>query len=183
MNDKILIKIIAAVKIWRVKVETGACYTYETPYGIISIKSDGSAITSIKIAGEAEPVDRNIADKLTDKAAKQLNEYFASKRKQFDLPLKPHGTNFQLAVWKALVEIPYGETRSYKDIAVAINNPKACRAVGLANNKNPVWIVIPCHRVIGSNGTLTGYGGGLKMKQRLLDLEKNRNRKESKKNK
>ena len=164
-------------------METVACYTYETPYGIISIKSDGSAVTSVKIVNEINPDAGNIADKLTDKTAKQLNEYFAGKRKQFDLPLKPHGTKFQLAVWKALSEIPYGETRSYKDIAVAINNPKACRAVGLANNKNPVWIVIPCHRVIGSNGTLTGYGGGLKMKQRLLDLEKNRNRKESKKNK
>jgi len=146
-------------------------YTYETTYGIITIESDGRAITSIKRKSPTEPNGRKIANKLTDMAATQLDEYFKGKRKQFDLPLNLHGTSFQLSVWKALSDIPYSETRSYKDIATAIGNPKACRAVGLANNKNPVWIVVPCHRVIGSNGTLTGYGGGLEMKQRLLDLE------------
>ena len=148
-------------------------YNYETPYGIIIIESDGNAIISIKTENSIKPRGKKIADKLTDKAADQLDEYFKGKRKQFDIPLNMQGTKFQNLVWKALCEIPYGETRSYKDIAAATGNPKACRAVGLANNKNTVWIIVPCHRVIGSNGTLTGYGGGLEMKQRLLDLESN----------
>ena len=93
------------------------------------------------------------------------------KRKSFDLPLKPEGTEFQKKVWNALLDIPYGETRSYKDIAVAIGNPKACRAVGMANNRNPISIIIPCHRVIGANGSLVGYGGGLPIKIELLNLE------------
>jgi len=147
-------------------------YTYDTPYGIIIVESNGSAITSIKTESTAKPAGIKSADNLTDKAAKQLSEYFEGKRKQFDLPIKPQGTKFQLSVWKALGDIPYGETRSYKDIATATGNPKACRAVGLANNRNPIWIIIPCHRVIGANGALIGYGGGLEMKQRLLDLEK-----------
>ena len=147
-------------------------YTYETPCGIITVESNGSAVTSVKMGNNIKPEGKKVADKLTDKTAKQLGEYFSCKRKQFDIPFKPHGTNFQLLVWEALTKIPYGETRSYKDIAIAINNPKACRAVGHANNKNPVWIIIPCHRVIGANGSLVGYGGGLDMKQRLLNLEK-----------
>ena len=103
------------------------------------------------------------------------SEYFDGKRKIFDLPLKPEGTEFQLKDWNALREIPYGETRSYKDIAIAIGNPKACRAVGTANHNNPISIIIPCHRVIGSDGSLTGYGGGLDKKTYLLELEqKNR---------
>jgi len=144
------------------------------PYGIITIGSDGKSITSIKIDNKAKPDGNKSVDKLINKAAEQLEEYFAGKRKKFDMPLNPCGTEFQRSVWKALEEIPYGEIRSYKDIAIAIGNPNACRAVGLANSKNPIWIVIPCHRVIGAKGTLTGYGGGLEMKQRLLDLEKAR---------
>ena len=112
---------------------------------------------------------------LLDACAVQLREYFDGKRKIFDLPLKPEGTEFQLKDWNALREIPYGETRSYKDIAIAIGNPKACRAVGTANHNNPISIIIPCHRVIGSDGSLTGYGGGLDKKTYLLELEqKNR---------
>jgi len=155
-----------------VKIVGNVFYTYDTLYGIIVIESNGSAITSIKITGAAKPEGKKTADKLTDKAAGQLGEYFAGKRKIFDIPINPQGTKFQLCVWNALNDIPYGETRSYKDIATATGNPKACRAVGLANNKNPIWIIIPCHRVIGANGTLTGYGGGLEIKQKLLDLEK-----------
>jgi len=147
-------------------------YTYESPYGIITIESDANAITSIKTESNVKPKGKKTADKLTDKAAKQLEEYFTGKRKTFDIPLNPSGTPFQLSVWKALEAIPYGETRSYKEIAEAIGNPNACRAVGLANNRNPIWIIIPCHRVIGANGALTGYGGGLDMKQELLSLEK-----------
>ena len=98
---------------------------------------------------------------LLREAAKQLNEYLAGKRKVFDLPLDPEGTQFQKAVWKALTGIPFGETRTYRNIAESVGNPKACRAVGMANNKNPIAILIPCHRVIGADGKLVGYAGGL----------------------
>lgn len=106
--------------------------------------------------------------------AKEIKEYLAGTRTTFDLPLKFQGTDFQMQVWKALQTIPYGETRSYRDIAEQIGNVKACRAVGMANHWNPIAIVIPCHRVIGADGSLTGFGGGLILKQQLLDLEKNR---------
>ena len=108
---------------------------------------------------------------LLKKAAKQLDEYYNKKRQNFDLPLVLHGTDFQIKDWKALQKIPYGQTRSYGEIAAMIGKPKACRAVGMANNRNPISIVIPCHRVIGHDGSLTGFGGGLKLKQKLLDLE------------
>jgi methylated-DNA-[protein]-cysteine S-methyltransferase len=108
---------------------------------------------------------------LIKKAAAQIDEYLAGKRKQFSLPLVLHGTEFQKAVWQALQTIPYGETRSYKEIAAAIGRPKAVRAVGMANNRNPIVIIVPCHRVIGHDGSLTGYGGGIPLKQRLLELE------------
>ncbi len=102
----------------------------------------------------------------------QLHNYFAGELERFDLPLAPEGTPFQLAVWRRLCDIPYGATVSYGELANRIGNPKACRAVGLANGSNPIPIVIPCHRVIGSNGKLTGYGGGLPIKEKLLALER-----------
>ena len=108
---------------------------------------------------------------LIKKAAAQFDEYFNCKRKVFDLPLKLNGTDFQIDVWKALQTIPFGETRSYGEIARLIGNPKAVRAVGMANNRNPIVIIVPCHRVIGHDGGLTGYGGGLELKRRLLELE------------
>jgi O-6-methylguanine DNA methyltransferase len=101
----------------------------------------------------------------------QLEEYFAGERREFTFPLDLRSTDFQQACWRALLAIPYGETRSYADIARAIGKPKACRAVGMANNRNPLAIVVPCHRVIASDGTLCGYGGGLDMKRKLLELE------------
>ena len=101
----------------------------------------------------------------------QLDEYFAGKRRDFSIPLDLRGTAFQLACWNALLEIPYGETRSYRDIAQAIGHPHAYRAVGMSNNRNPVAIIVPCHRVIASSGSLCGYGGGLDIKRQLLDLE------------
>ncbi|GAA0487337.1 MULTISPECIES: methylated-DNA--[protein]-cysteine S-methyltransferase [Tatumella] len=104
-------------------------------------------------------------------AAEQLTEYFAGDRKCFDLPLQPEGTLFQRQVWQALAEIPYGETRSYRDIAARIGRPKAVRAVGGANGRNPLSIIIPCHRVIGADGSLTGFAGGTTVKQQLLQLE------------
>lgn len=109
---------------------------------------------------------------LLSMATIQLDEYFQGKRTTFSLPFKLTGTPFQLAVWKELQNIPYGQTTSYKEIAQKINKPKAYRAVGMANNKNPLPIIIPCHRVIGSNGKLIGYAGGLKLKNYLLKLEK-----------
>lgn len=109
---------------------------------------------------------------LLSMATIQLDEYFQGKRTTFSLPFKLTGTPFQLTVWKELQNIPYGQTTSYKEIAQKINKPKAYRAVGMANNKNPLPIIIPCHRVIGSNGKLIGYAGGLKLKNYLLELEK-----------
>ena len=108
--------------------------------------------------------------------AKEIKEYLTGKRKNFDIPLKLYGTDFQLSVWNALLTIPYGETRSYRDIAEQIGNGKACRAVGMANHRNPIAIIIPCHRVIGADGSLTGFGGGVELKQRLLELERVRKR-------
>jgi methylated-DNA-[protein]-cysteine S-methyltransferase len=105
------------------------------------------------------------------KCARQLTEYFSRRRTEFQLPLAPHGTDFQLRVWKALEQIPYGETRSYSEIARIIGAPDAVRAVGAANGRNPLPIVVPCHRVIGANGSLTGFGGGLPLKKLLLELE------------
>ncbi|MFI5098844.1 MAG: methylated-DNA--[protein]-cysteine S-methyltransferase [Candidatus Acidiferrales bacterium] len=103
---------------------------------------------------------------------RELKEYFAGERREFSLPLDLRGTEFQLACWHALLEIPYGETRSYRDIAEAIGHPHAYRAVGMSNNRNPIAIIVPCHRVIASSGSLCGYGGGLDIKRNLLDLEK-----------
>jgi len=102
---------------------------------------------------------------------RELDDYFAGERREFSLPLDLRGTAFQLACWRALLEIPYGETRSYRDIAQAIGHPHAYRAVGMSNNRNPIAIVVPCHRVIASSGSLCGYGGGLDIKRKLLDLE------------
>ena len=104
-------------------------------------------------------------------AERQISEYFAGERSRFDLPLQPSGTEFQKKVWQALREIPFGETRSYQDLARVVGSPKAFRAVGAANGKNPLSIVVPCHRVVGANGALTGFGGGLKTKAALLALE------------
>ena len=147
------------------------CFTYETKFGNIILASDGEAITALVFRRFDAANCRKEASVLTDLAAAQLDEYFAGKRRQFDLPLRPQGTAFQLSVWDALLAVPYGETRSYKQIAEAIGNPNASRAVGMANNRNPISIFIPCHRVIGTDGSLTGYGGGLEMKEKLLRLE------------
>ncbi|MDR2009714.1 MAG: methylated-DNA--[protein]-cysteine S-methyltransferase [Bacteroidales bacterium] len=102
----------------------------------------------------------------------QLSEYFEGKRKIFEIPIKPEGTEFQKKVWEQLLKVPYGKTKTYKELAESVDSPKACRAVGLANNKNPISIIIPCHRIIGSNGKLVGYAGGLDTKKFLLNLER-----------
>jgi methylated-DNA-[protein]-cysteine S-methyltransferase len=148
-------------------------YYYQTLIGRIGIADNGDTITDVVLHGEKAPVNCRINEsQLIKSAAAQINEYLAGRRKIFDLPLMAEGTEFQQQVWQALQGIPYGETRSYQQIAEQIGNIKACRAVGMANNRNPIAIVIPCHRVIGKNGTLVGYGGGLDVKARLLELEK-----------
>jgi methylated-DNA-[protein]-cysteine S-methyltransferase len=122
--------------------------------------------------GRKTPAGFNKAETpLIKKMAAQIDEYLAGKRKRFTLPVALHGTEFQTAVWRELQNIPYGETRSYKEIAAAIGRPKAVRAVGMANNRNPIVLIVPCHRVIGHDGSLIGYGGGLPLKRRLLELE------------
>lgn len=150
-------------------------YYYQTSIGELGIAEDGVSITEIFISNneKQEPCDTiEIKETpLLKKAAEQLSEYFAGKRKEFELPLNPNGTEFQKKVWDMLKTIPYGERWSYKQVAEAIGNPKACRAVGMANNKNPIMIVVPCHRVVGSNGKLVGYAGGLDIKEKLLYLE------------
>ncbi len=151
--------------------ENKAFYKYKLTMGEITIACDDGGITVISNWDEPDLEGENKSTPLLDEAAKQLEEYFKGQRQVFDLPLNPQGTVFQKQVWQALCQIPYGETRSYKDIAEMIGNPKACRAVGGANNKNPIMIVIPCHRVIGANGKLVGYGGGLNIKEYLLNLE------------
>lgn len=139
----------------------------KTPIGPLTLQTDEAAVTAIRFgAGGAQD-----ASPLLDAAEAQLREYFAGARRTFDLPLAPHGTAFQQRVWMALRAIPYGETRTYGELAAAIGSPNASRAVGMANHRNPIPIIIPCHRVIGANGTLTGYAGGLEIKRKLLALE------------
>lgn len=138
-----------------------------SPVGSLTLTEDNGKITGLHFGGIAA----NDASPVLDAAEKQLREYFAGTRQSFDLPLAPAGTPFQRAVWDALCAIPYGETRTYAQIAAAVGNPKAYRAVGMANNRNPIAILIPCHRVVGASGSLTGYAGGLDAKRALLALE------------
>ncbi len=150
-----------------------------SPVGELRMVSDGESLTGIDMldAGE-DPVpasDPGIewvrSPAMLRVAADQLAAYFAGERTDFDLPLSPSGTPFQLSVWRALRSIPYGETISYRELARRIGNAKAVRAVGAANGRNPIPIIVPCHRVIGADGSLTGYGGGLPRKRLLLELE------------
>ena len=143
---------------------------YHSSVGDIQLEYENGAVTGLK---NADPEAKGDApNELVDKVFRQLDEYFAGTRRTFDFPYRLKGTPFQKKVWAALCEIPYGETRSYKDIAEAVGSPKAFRAVGMANHANPIFIAIPCHRVIGAGGALVGYGGGLEMKKALLELEK-----------
>ena len=148
---------------------------YETSVGIIRILCDENYVLEVGFSSEKEKnADGSI---VLDNALKQIDEYFKGKRKLFDLPLYFNGTDFQKSVWKVLTEIPYGEVVSYQDIARKINNEKAVRAVGNANNRNKIMIMIPCHRVIGKNGKLVGFAGGLDKKEFLLAHEKETNNK------
>lgn len=145
-------------------------YTYETVLGSVTFIEEDGALLSISM----QATDRGIEQEtpLIKDALLQLSEYLRGERKKFDIPFRMRGTEFQIQVWKVLQNIPYGETRSYKQIAEAIGDPKAVRAIGMANNRNPLLIVIPCHRVIGKDGSLVGYGEGIEMKEFLLRLEK-----------
>ena len=153
------------------------CYTQiASPLGPLLLAADDSGLRHIIFISEAQPPRsdptwRKDTASLTE-TVRQLQGYFAGELETFNLPLAPEGTPFQMEVWQRLRDIPYGQTISYGELARRIGNPKASRAVGLANGSNPIPIVIPCHRVIGSNGKLTGYGGGLPIKEKLLGLER-----------
>ena len=145
----------------------------DTKIGPLGIAEENQFLTHLFFRQRKSP--EGAVEKRTSflrEVAKQIKEYLNGKRKTFDIPLKFYGTDFQQLVWNALLTIPYGETRSYRAIAEQIGNGKACRAVGMANNRNPIAIIIPCHRVIGTNGSLIGFGGGLALKQHLLDMER-----------
>lgn len=148
-------------------------FCYDTEIGTIKISETEGKIIGLVFSDSKK---ENEIERETDSIIKtymQLKEYLSGKRKSFDIEIEMMGTEFQKKVWKELLNIPYGETRSYKDIATVIGNEKACRAVGNANNKNPIAIIVPCHRVVGSNGSMTGYAGGIDIKEKLLKIENN----------
>ncbi len=147
-------------------------YRYvDTPIGALLIAGDGTAIVETYFAGAKPKADWIRDDDALREAADQLHAYFSGERNTFDLPLAPRGTEFQQVVWHALLAIPYGQTTTYSTIAQRIGKPAAVRAVGAANGANPIPIIIPCHRVIGASGSLTGFGGGIDVKRQLLALE------------
>ena len=147
----------------------------DSPYGPLTLVADDGVLCGLYMVGQRHrPPEESFGesdDTPFDETIAQLRAYFAGESKDFDLPLRLDGTPFQRTVWAQLRKIPYGEIRSYGELADALGNPKASRAVGLANGKNPIGIIVPCHRVVGANGSLTGYGGGLDRKKRLLDFE------------
>jgi methylated-DNA-[protein]-cysteine S-methyltransferase len=155
---------------------TGVCRVVDSPIGPLTIAGTGDGtVTNLCMADQAHAPARRDAwareEGAFDDVAAQLQEYFARKRRTFDFAMRLEGTPFQRDVWHALLTVPYGETATYGEIASAIGNPSACRAVGLANGRNPIAIAVPCHRIIGKSGSLTGYGGGLTRKEQLLALE------------
>lgn len=148
-----------------------SAYTYNTILGPITIVEENQQITQIGF--EADKLENAEIKQTTliKQTYEQITQYLEGKRKKFEIPINPKGTTFQQKVWKALLTIPYGKTNSYQEIAQKIGNPKASRAVGMANHNNPIAIIIPCHRVIGKNGKLVGYAGGLNIKEKLLEIE------------
>lgn len=157
--------------------------TAPTPFGDFVLVGDDLALTAVHFPGSVRPADGGWGEAVVlsehavlREAAAQLAAYLAGRRTRFDLPLRPAGTDFQRAAWAALLEIPYGQTRSYRHQAERVGRPSAMRAVGAANGRNPIPVIIPCHRVIGSAGSLTGYAGGVALKARLLDLESGQGR-------
>jgi methylated-DNA-[protein]-cysteine S-methyltransferase len=146
--------------------------TTPSPIGELLLTLDGDALSRLLMPPHGPDPTWVRDDAAFAKVVDQLDRYFAGELRDFDLPIAPAGTPFQLQVWQALREIPYGRTWSYRELATRIGNPNASRAVGLANGRNPISVVVPCHRVIGANGTLVGYGGGTERKRWLLDLER-----------
>lgn len=148
---------------------------HDSPLGPLTLVSDGARLMGLHFAGWTQPADAvRQTDDVLARAARQLDAYFAGQLKSFDIPLGLAGTPFQLRVWAALRDIPFGEVCSYSQLATAIGDPLAMRAVGAANGRNPIAIVIPCHRVVGVDGSLTGFGGGIERKRFLLRLEEGR---------
>ena len=147
------------------------CKYYESPLGLIEIICTEKELISLVFTEEKN----NNAEEntITNLVTKQLNEYFSKERKTFDLPIKIDGTDFQKKVWNEILKVPFGFTKTYKDIAIAIGNPNSSRAIGKASGGNKIWLIIPCHRIIGSIGKLTGYAGGIERKKWLLEHEKN----------
>ena len=142
----------------------------DTPLGFAKIVGDSEGVSEVSILNSEAQESQNIPESLNN-CVQQLQEYFRSERQEFDLKLNPKGSDFQKTVWEALLNIPFGRTRSYMELSKELGDPKAIRAVANANGKNPIWIIIPCHRIIGSDGSLTGYAGGLQRKQWLLEHE------------
>lgn len=144
------------------------CSSFVSPMGPITVTSNGRAVVDVSFSSATT----NTAPcAIADQAVRQLQDYFSGQRQRFDLPLEPAGTEFQQRVWRALLTVPFGRTASYKDIALQLGDVNAVRAVGMANSRNPIGIIIPCHRVIGADGSLTGYAGGLDKKRWLLQHE------------
>jgi methylated-DNA-[protein]-cysteine S-methyltransferase len=143
-------------------------HSIDTPIGTLWLEADGAGLSCIAFDG---PAGSHSDDPLLREAESQLQAYFAGELTRFDLPLSPRGTEFQRRVWDAVAQVPYGTTTTYSAVAATLGRPSACRAVGAANGRNPLPIVVPCHRVVGASGALTGYGGGLGRKRALLDLE------------
>lgn len=148
-------------------------YFHEAKCGILEIKAQNDAIVGVEFVSKRIGSNQKVKNPIISQCCKELDEYFDNKRTKFDVKIDMKGTAFQLKVWSALLEIPYGKTITYSQLAEMVGNPKASRAVGNANGKNPISIIVPCHRVIASNGTLGGYSSGLERKKLLLDLEQN----------
>ncbi|MER6350048.1 methylated-DNA--[protein]-cysteine S-methyltransferase [Streptomyces sp. NPDC001595] len=153
----------------------------DSPYGPLTLVADDGVLCGVYMENQRHrppqesfgpPADSRLAERSFAEAEEQLEAYFAGESTEFTVPLRLHGTPFQRTVWDHLRTIPYGETRTYGQLAAALGNPKASRAVGLANGRNPIGIIVPCHRVVGADGSLTGYGGGVDRKRRLLDFER-----------
>ena len=147
-------------------------WMFDTPIGYMALGAENGSLIRVYLPNAPTPRLMPRKTPLLERAEQQLQEYFRGDRKMFDLPLAPEGTDFQKRVWTALQTIPYGETRTYKQLASMANCPQGYRAVGMANNRNPLPILIPCHRVIGADGSMTGYTGGMELKRALLELEK-----------
>ena len=145
--------------------------TFHSPIGPLTLHARDGALTAVWMEDDDDLAERRDDTSPLDEARRQLEAYFAGDLRDFDLPLAPEGSEFQLRVWEELSAIPYGETISYGELARRVGDPGAARAVGLANGKNPLPVIVPCHRVIGADGSLTGFGGGLGRKRRLLELE------------